>query len=183
MGIQVFQGAARQRARLIARVRQLESKIEIANNEINELRDRIGAYDAVLKEQNINIDPEEYLGHVPAPRRGYFRHGMLASLCLEALFTARGPVSTPQLLRYAADKAGVSFASALDRAKSLDSVKNQMGTYARKGIVVRVEQSHRTPGDVRYWALPEFASEPIPDLPVAKAHVRSYESTIELASR
>jgi len=182
MGIQVFQGAARQRARLIARVRQLESKIEAANNEINELKERIGAYDAVLKEQSINIDPEEYLGHVPAPRRGYFRHGMLASLCLEALRAARGPVSTPKLLSYAAEKADVSFKSALDRAKSLDSVKNQMGVYARKGMVVRVEQPNRKPGDVRYWALPEFANEPIQDIRVGNTHIRPYEASIEQAS-
>jgi hypothetical protein len=59
-------------------------------------------------------------------------------LCFEALREAQQPLSTQDLLNYAARQAGVMWRSAEDRAKIRQGVKNAMRLQARKARIARV---------------------------------------------
>jgi hypothetical protein len=50
MGIQLFQGAARQRARLVGEIQRLERRVEADQVRLGELRRKVAAFDEVLRE-------------------------------------------------------------------------------------------------------------------------------------
>jgi hypothetical protein len=169
MGIQVFRGVAQQRSRLLGQVKRLEGRIETDKAKIEELLRKVAAFDEVLREQGVDIDPDQYAPVKPTPRRAYFAHGELLGLCLDALRIRQLPLTTVELLDYAVAQAGIQWRTPDDRYKTRRYVKNAMGVQARKGIVIRVGTTGSGSDDVAIWALPEYATVERVDLQVYAA--------------
>lgn len=97
MGIQIFQGVARQRAPLVGEMRKLENRIQTDQVRLEELRRKIAVYDEVLQEQNVDVDPDQYAPVTPTKRRAYFAHGQLLGSCLDALRIRQCPLCRQQV--------------------------------------------------------------------------------------
>lgn len=173
MGVQLFKTAAMQRAYLVGHLNRLRTatqkkvaEMKAIEAQIELLKAKIAAYNVVLAEQGIEIAPEDlYRPLRQSPKRGFFKHGELSSLILEALRQAQAPLSTLEIFAYAVERQGVTFQSLIDRSETRRTVKNQLRVYAHKGLVVRLNeervQGTRVPS---FWALPEFAHLPHPPL-------------------
>jgi hypothetical protein len=169
MGIQVFKQVAQQRSRLLGQLKRLEGRIEADTAKVEALRNKVAAFDEVLREQGVDIDPDLYGPQKPTPRRAYFAHGELLGLCLDALRIRRTPLTTVELLEYAVAQAGIRWRTPEDRYQTRRYIKNAMGVQARKGIVVRVGTTGMGHDDLAVWALPEYAAVEREDLPVYAA--------------
>ncbi|MCT7346500.1 hypothetical protein N4S61_10780 [Burkholderia pseudomallei] len=169
MGIQVFKGLAQQRSRLLGQVKRLEGRIEADKAKIETLLRKVAAFDEVLREQGVDIDPDQYAPRKPTPRRAYFAHGELLGLCLDALRISGSPLTTLELLDYVVQQASIRWRTREDRYETRRSIKNAMGVQARKGIVVRVGTTGMNHDDIAVWALPEYATVEREDLPVYAA--------------
>ena len=153
MGIQLFKGAARQRARLLGEIQKLERQRGAVDRQISELQRRVAAFDEVLKAQD--APPVK-----PTPRRAYFKHGELLGFCLDALRIAQCPLSTVDILDSIVCQGQIAWRTPEDRYEVRRSIKNALGVQAKKGLVVKVGQIGRANDGVAIWALPEYAHLP-----------------------
>ena len=161
MGIQLFKGAARQRARLLGEIQKLERQRGAVDRQISELQRRVAAFDEVLKAQDVDIEPDDYAPPVkPTPRRVYFKHGELLGFCLDALRIAQCPLSTVDILDSIVCQGQIAWRTPEDRYEVRRSIKNALGVQAKKGLVVKVGQIGRANDGVAIWALPEYAHLP-----------------------
>jgi hypothetical protein len=163
VGIQVFKGAARQRARLLGEIEKLETQRDSVDQQIAELQRRVAAFDEVLKAQEVDIDPNTFEPVKPTPRRAYFKHGELLGLCFDALRTHGRPLSTVDILDYAVRRAEIVWRADDDRYEVRRSIKNALGVQAKKGLVAKVGQIGRVSDGIAVWALPEYAHLPYQD--------------------
>lgn len=169
MGIQVFKGVAQQRSRLLGQIERLKGRMQADQTKLEELWRKVAAFDEVLREQGIDIDPNLYAPVKPTPRRAYFAHGELLGLCLDALRTRKCPLTTLELLDYAVAQAGIRWKTAEDRYRTRRYLKNAMGLQTKRGIVVRVGTTGLRHDDTAIWALPEYAAIQRDDLQVYAA--------------
>ncbi len=153
MGIQVFKGAANQRARLVGERNKLLARISRQNAAVQELEAKIAAFNIVLRQQGVDIDPDDFKPVAPSSRLGYFRYGQISALSLDALRAATRPLSTIEILEYVVRTAEVSFKSPHDRYRTRCYLDNRLGVYAKSGIVKRVRPSSARHDDVSYWLL------------------------------
>lgn len=153
MGIQVFKGAAFQRARLVGQRRKLLARIDRTQAAVAELDAKIAAFNLVLREQGVDIDPDYFKPVTPTPRRGYFQHGQISSLLLDTLRRATRPLSTVELLAEVCAAAGVVFKSPQDRYRARRYLDSRLGVYARRGVVTRIRGVDAKHDDVSHWKL------------------------------
>ena len=158
MGIRAYDKAARLRSRALGRIKQLRESILKAENEIRELEARVLGYNRELQQMGFDMDPDWIDPVVPTPKLKYFARGELIGLCLKALREQQGPLSTVQLLDYAAGTRGVRFRAPEHRAKTRASIKRMLIEYARQGIVVRLPYARTSHDESVCWVLPEFYS-------------------------
>ncbi|MGA3983693.1 hypothetical protein ACI2VH_05980 [Ralstonia nicotianae] len=170
MGIQVFKGVAQQRARLLGQIKRLDERMRADQAKRDELQRKVAAFDEVLREQGIDIDPDMYAPVKPTPRRTYFAHGELLGLCFDAMRLRKCPVTTPELLDYVVAQTGVRWKTPEDRYETRRSIKNAMRVQAKKGLVVRVGSTGLRHDDIAIWALPEYAAVERDDLQVHTTH-------------
>lgn len=169
MGIQVFKGVAQQRSRLLGQIKRLQGRMQTDQTKLEELWRKVAAFDEVLREQGIDIDPDIYAPVKPTPRLAYFAQGELLGLCLDALRLRKGPLTTLELLDYAVTQAGVRWRSPEDRNRTRRYLKNAMGVQTKRGVVVRVGTTGLRHDDMAIWALPEYAAIQRDDLQVYAA--------------
>ncbi|MGZ8338602.1 MAG: hypothetical protein ACXWU9_03400 [Telluria sp.] len=139
MGIQAFKSVAKQRARLVGQLKKLELRILTDNASVPELRAKIHSYDEVLRSQGIDVDPDIFAPAVtPTPRRKYFAHGELTSLCLAALRTESRALTTVELLDALVCAKKITWRSVEDRSETRRGIKDAMRVQVKRGIVTRV---------------------------------------------
>lgn len=168
MGIQVFTQVATQRARLLAarnrllkKCAKLEATLAAHRGEIAELEAQVTAFNIVLAQQGVDIDPDSYTAAAPTPRPyTYFTHGQQTALALDALRTAKRPLSTPAIVEYMVAAADVRWKAPNHRAMVRAGLKRMLGALAARGTVVRVHLPGERPGDVAFWAVPQYAHVP-----------------------
>lgn len=170
VGIQVFKGVARQRSRLLGQIERLKDRMQADQTKLEELWRKVVAFDEVLREQGVDIDPDLYAPVKPTPRRAYFAHGELLGLCLDALRLKQCPLTTLELLDYAVTQASIRWRTPEDRYKTRRYIKNAMGVQAKKGLVVRVGLAGPSRTDTAVWALPRYATVERKDVPIYAAH-------------
>ena len=153
MGIQAATGVAKRLSRIEGELLHLKTRVNRDTARIAELEAKLAAYRVVLPDIAEAMVPPEFAPVRPSVKRGLFRHGQLVRLCLEALRTAQGQLSTVEMLNYAADQAGVTFSSQKEREHYRRMVKERMCSYEKKGLVVRAAK--RVPGAQRggVWRL------------------------------
>ncbi len=163
MGVQIFQGAGRQRARLMGELNRLKKQIETAHARIEELEVMIVAYDTVLKAQQVDANPDDlYPPRAPSSKRGYFAYAEFSKLILRALREARAPLSTSEIFTYMLRESAVIFHSARDRTEFRKKVNDRLSVYRNKGVVVKVFEAETKGAQPSIWSLPEFAQLPHP---------------------
>ena len=154
MGIQVFKGAAKQRARLVGQRNQLIERSAANAARVAELETQIRAYNLVLRSQDIDIDPDDFRPAVPHEHSRNFKHGQRIALCLDALRAAKRPLSTLEIFDYVVAHVGLRFTSPAARRAARRGVNSQLWLYAQRGIVARVTDPKARHDDVAYWTLP-----------------------------
>lgn len=158
MGIQGFKIMARQRARLVGKMLEIEKKISAGELELASLRTKISAFDEVLSAQGVDIDADVYAPAVrPTARLYYFGHGELTGTCLGLLRTEARPLTTVQLFEGLLFSKKPTWRSLEDTRKIRSSIKSLMKRCANRGLVVRVGNVGSAQNDAGIWALPEHA--------------------------
>jgi hypothetical protein len=99
MAIALWKMAAKQRARVVGRLQELERRIESDQAEMAALRSQLDAHDAVLRAQAIDIEPDDFYRPVSPNGPLLVKHGELTSRALKALRDPAPPASTNPIVR------------------------------------------------------------------------------------
>lgn len=161
MSILGFKIIANQRARLIGKFQAIEKNILAEQAQLLILRAKIAAFDEVLIAQNVDINPDLFAPPVaPTPRLHYFSHGELAGTCLNLLRTQRRPLTSVQMFNAIVQVKKPIWRNPADPQKIKASIKNQMKSFMRRGIVLRAGSAGSGLNAPGIWALPEYADVP-----------------------
>lgn len=185
MGIQIWKGTAKQRARLQgtlkkhdraiqkleADVADLEAELEqtrqalaseIANRDV--VQSCLTAYDSVIGAQGVQFDPDNYYKPVvPSKPRMFKEHGELLGRALEALRLAKAPLSTMDVAGYVLANANVQ--SEIHFPTLTRRVKSALLLRTHRGEVIKIGRTENRSGTCNLWSLPAYANVPYdPDL-------------------